>query len=710
MKKIISICLSVILILGLMPQAFATVSENQVTVSTTETTTVEAEDYPYTKGTIQQTEGGAVTDATPLITVKNDDPSASEEEYLYSNLYSTTAFERTHYWEYKFVITQDGDYKIKTRVGKPWIYRMGGLYVTFEDTTIASITNKTTGNAVEWGVFEKEIPLTAGTYTFKVETDEGTGGNHQLFVDYVSVEYVPEVVTQVGGNGIRIEVEDYPKILRTVGENTVKIDANVITEAGSDFSNDKYLKYNAQVSGEVPTTLWEHKVNISTAGLYDIKYKVRKNNNWEGNLTLLIDGETVASVAEGTAGWELVKTSKMLTAGNHTVGIKSYRGNVNAMIYADYIELSPGGVVDVSSSAETIIEAEDYAYSFLDNNGTVTFHTGTVKNDIATASEGEYLFANQGGSIEGAEHYWEVTLNVEQTGIYEILTTVPTLAKYRFYSVKIMLDEDELYSETNANPSYNSDIPQFNEKTVRRYLEAGSYKYRFYVGKGTGGNQQLYLDALKIKPVSTGSSDPDATGFYFGYEAEVFADTPVSVSYTYQGTNPEGSSVLRLMYKDGTEWKVGETKTVSGGTGEIVLSDSLVGKEVKVEFYPVDNTGVMGPLFSENIGVLQRAIYISPTLTKNTTSSRYEASVDIEFNSLTMPLPQVLIIIAQYDANGAMVGYTPLYVDDMARNYSRTKTLNAPFASGATSATLFVWSGTSVTGTVDKAYTDTVTQ
>ena len=698
MKKIISICLSVILILGLMPQAFATVSENQVTVSTTGITTVEAEDYPYTKGTIQQTEGGTVNDANPTVTV--------EGEYLKAQLYSTTAFDRTLYWEYKFVITQAGEYNIKTRVGKPWRYRFHGMHISFGDSQISSISgwdNTTTGDAVTWDVFEKEITLEPGTYTFKVETDEGTGGNHMLFVDYVSVEYIPEVIYTVPESGTKIQAEDL-KVKRSVDSALAPL---IVTDGSAD--GGKYLDSNyGQITNCVTSV--EAKLNVLSAGLYDISIKAKQIAN-ESGYTFSVDDGTAITFSSGTdeTEWKIYKTSAYLTAGEHIIKLSSVGRYGHCRLVADYIELSPGGIVDVSEFTETVIEAEDYAYSFLDNNGTVTFRTGTVKNDIASASGGEYLFADQGGSIEGALHYWEITLDISQAGIYEIKSLISDPTRYRFNSVKIMLGDETLY-ETSTDWPGIVDVT-FEEKAMRKYLSEGQHTYRFYAGKAGNGNQQLYLDALKIKPVLRGSSDPDVTGFYFGYEAEVFAETSISVSYTYQGTNPEGNSVLRLMYRDWTpEWRIGETVIVSGGTGEITLPDSLVGREIKVEFYPVDNTGVMGPLFSENIGVLQRAIYISPTLTKNTTSSRYEASVDIEFNSLTMPLPQVLIIIAQYDASGAMVGYTPLYVDDMARNYNRTKTLNAPFVSGATSATLFVWSGTSVTGTVDKAYTDTVTQ
>lgn len=543
---IISIVLVLTLILSLMPGVVVTASSAKtIEVETEGETLVEAEEnLDCVTATNSRTEPS-------LTTQRIESQNASGGEFLYSQNYDSQGGTRTHYWEYGFKVTQNGVYTVKARVGRPWRYRFHGMTATFGETTVINLSSMTTGNELEWGEYEKDISLTAGTtYAFKIETTCGTGGNHALYVDYVSVtpkELEPpipsenEKVTILSGT-TKIEAEEhtivtnYLKTTASSGEVIEKTEPYCVNVDDDDTIINYNYSWNniTGVAEYYQTVTWTIPIEITKEGNYELEYCANQSAHYHGNLYAVLDGAELVqfeNVAKGTPELITYKTTQTLKKGTHTISVVAKRAwNLNCVLVVDYVSVKlledepepEQSALTVSETETTIIEAEDYAKTYVNDNGTITEYEATIKTDIETASGGEYIFNNKGGTIEGAEHYWEITLDVQKEGVYEFTITIPTLSRYRFHSVKATIGNIELYNESSSWPLYNNEMVEFNDKTIGRHLKAGIYQFRFYAGKGTGGNQQLSFDSLRIKPLLNDEKN-------LKYEYENYVDGNASV-------------------------------------------------------------------------------------------------------------------------------------------------------------------------------------
>lgn len=741
MKKLLSICLSIILVLGLMPSTIATAT-NTKTVATTGTTLIEAEDYPTT----YVNDNGAITayDAN----VKTDVTTASGGKYLYNNKGYKDEGSAEHYWEINLVIQESGTYKFAFSVPALSRYRFYSVKVMVGENELYSETTTWPSYSSDTPSFSeqtKEQYLEAGTYTFRFYVGKGTGGNQQLNFDYVSITPVST------GDGGDTPGDDTPTTPEENSAVTLEATGTTKIEAENKTTVTKYLKTTPMSGGEpsgdptevtelftAPTEtqegdvtvlkynftktstdtenyyqelVWKVPIEVSTEGSYEIEYCANQSGNYHGNLYAVLDGTELTqleSVGSGTPTLVTYKTTQTLTVGTHYVSVIAKRAwNLNCTLVVDYVSITPAAEapkpeapkVTVSSTEETIIEAEDYPTTYVNDNGTITSYDATIMNNVATASGGEYVFNNKGASIVDAEHYWEINLEITTAGVYEITSVIPALSRYRFHSLKIVVGGNEFYSESSGQPSHNSDIPEFREETAQQYLEAGVHSYRFYAGKGTGGNQQLYFDAIKLELIKEDHTPPIASNVSFTETTPGWVGGKVTVTYSYSSSSEEKGSKLQILEKDGEEWKVLSEEVVSEGSGSIDITNAMANKEIKAVFFAVDEYGAKTEVFEKALEIPRREFYIECNFDE---AESYKADVQVDF--FEDGTKDLLIILALYDKTGAMVDYKTEQLNMTSKNvYSKQIEKNH---ADAVSATLFVWSGTSIESANDIAYID----
>ncbi len=481
MKRALLMCLSVILILGVAPVAFA--ETTVIPVAVTGETLVEGEDYPdNAHGTID----GAANEVRKQI---KTDSSASGGEYLFSDNYGSGS-NKTHYWAIDFKIPVDGTYTVKTRIGKVWKSRMHDpVKATFGDAVIVqwkwSDRISDSSEVEELAECEAELQLTKGTYTFKLETAAGFGGNHHLYIDYVSVttKEISETAASVGKMGATLEIEDYPVIKKTLSGTATTAGGEIVS--GSAFSNNQYLRYNEEASG-AQTAAWERKVDISETGEYTLEYYIRRNASKEGKLTLLLDGTKIHTINEGTQGWERISLSQYLTAGEHTLSIQSYSGSEKAQIFADYIKIRP--VTNVSADAQRY-EFEDYAGTY------------SMVTEIDEASEGAVV-----SGYTKTDHSYKIPVSISESGYYDVLYVVNHNSGNSKVKFSLNLGSEFSLPFTNETPegtdldysgsSYRMSLYEYNGMWINKE----EYILETFFENNTDGYISYQLDYIEFKP------------------------------------------------------------------------------------------------------------------------------------------------------------------------------------------------------------------
>ena len=221
--------------------------------------------------------------------------------------------------------------------------------------------------------------LTAGgTYTVKVYPYSIFGAEGEPYITTITIPETDTVMTLKRGKKARIEAEHYAVVKRDVSATTsYHLPAVVSDEA---CSNSGYIKYTAQKTGQ--TASWNFKVNVPAQDSYTINIRVQRNASWCGDLTYLIDGESIGTRGTtSTAYWLTENFTKTLTAGEHTISVSSYMGNVNANIYLDYIELIPTKSSEVKLDSNATIEFEDYPdYVILEESKTSPLSLETLED------------------------------------------------------------------------------------------------------------------------------------------------------------------------------------------------------------------------------------------------------------------------------------------------------------------------------------------
>jgi acid phosphatase type 7 len=197
--------------------------------------------------------------------------------------------------QYDVTVPTKGTYKIQLRVASA----TNGGSISLEPANLAatSVNVAGTGGWQTWTTVMVEIPLNAGTQTLRLNFKGGSG--YLFNLNWFDVTFVSSTV-----NSTRVEAESFTSQSGTQTETT--------TDTGGG-SNVGYIS-----KGDFT----EYKINIATAGTYNIQTRVASATNG-GTINVLINNAALASIAvKGTGGWQTwttLSTTANLSAGEQTL-------------------------------------------------------------------------------------------------------------------------------------------------------------------------------------------------------------------------------------------------------------------------------------------------------------------------------------------------------------------------------------------------------
>lgn len=558
----------------------------------------------------------------------------------------------------------------------------------------------------------------------------------------------PEAVTVPPTGEIYLEGENYPDIVRYVGDTTTMITMpNTRLTADANAKNGSIWRAYANDTG-VAATKGEINmpITVEASGTYYVSFAAHVQGPYYcTNPGLLLDGERFLTlgttvnypVTAVNAEFNLTEVPVYLTAGSHTITYQSLKASSNSNIYMwwDYVRISDASMntKEISNTAETTLKADTLPYVYYEGESGTTAITPTIIQSGVNAwnaygdasyTDGNGLFSNVGAvDIDGNNeyrHYWEVPIRVDTAGRYTVSVAAPKPVQHESQGVKADVitaaETINIYTDEVQKLQTDADkrVVGINAKTV--YLPAGAHKIRVSTRRGSAANNILLLDYVKFTPVYTGSgftAYPDVTGTVFPAQSamvEYLAGTDVPVTYTYTGANAEKDSILRIIYEETEDnWTQYSAQTVNGGSATVTLPDQLKGKNIRLEFIPVDEKGIEGPIFTKEILNLSVALDISADLERNTPNTT--AAVDIKVNSETLGVLYFNAILAFYDADGAMLDMTNQLLAVSKENpVGGTANFRYATPEGTANAKLFVRSATAEDAwDNDKAYIDEIT-
>lgn len=240
-----------------------------------------------------------------------------------------------------------------------------------------------------------------------------------------------------------------------------------------------------------------------------------------------------------------------------------------------------------------------------------------------------------------------------------------------------------------------------------------------YLNLIVGGNAagiSYFLDDFKIEEYDP-TVDPDANKYQFPYAKDVSfsgdeaAGTTMTVDYEFVSDRKEcmeGGSVVRLLKKAGDGWVTLAMNETNWTNAEIDIPNDAAGCDIKIEFVPIDEDGLFGTVYSYEIKNVKKAFDVTPSFTKwDETTGEIATSTHIENNSYSLGEQDMVLILAQYDKNGAMVQVDskPVKVNV---GFSENVAFSTVAAADAKSARMFVWSGTTIEDAGERVYSDSV--
>lgn len=192
-------------------------------------------------------------------------------------------------------------------------------------------------------------------------------------------------------------------------------------------------------------------------------------------------------------------------------------------------------------------------------------------------------------------------------------------------------------------------------------------------------------------------------------EAVSGSELVFTYNYVSEVGNAEGNSVIRaLISEDGKNWGCIGQSIADFGIAGYTIPDSAIGKQLKIELAPMDNTNQMGEIASVELGEVKRSFELVPEITEwDEESGEVAANVHIENNSSTLGELDVVLILAIYDENNTLLN-TEVKHEMIDVGYNEDVKVSAISTAEGAKAILYVWSGTSIADAGAKNYCEPV--
>lgn len=219
-----------------------------------------------------------------------------------------------------------------------------------------------------------------------------------------------------------------------------------------------------------------------------------------------------------------------------------------------------------------------------------------------------------------------------------------------------------------------------------------------------------FVDTADIPVEPEKNIYPRAEDFLLS-RGEVVSGSELVFTYNYVSEvgNAEGNSVIRaLISEDGKNWGCIGQSIADFGIAGYTIPDSAIGKQLKIELAPMDNTNQMGEIASVELGEVKRSFELVPEITEwDEESGEVAANVHIENNSSTLGELDVVLILAIYDENNTLLN-TEVKHEMIDVGYNEDVKVSAISTAEGAKAILYVWSGTSIADAGAKNYCEPV--
>ena len=725
MKKLLAICLTVFMVISLMPAVFAA---DAVTISATGATWFEGESYRtgvvYRKG------------ATGTIT-----SLSTEDKYIASgssfhggkamNRYlslSNPATNSVAYVEIPVTVAADGDYKITlsapqtaTQDTRVYVGDASSNYTKVLETTRAGAD----GAASVPTTFFDSISyahLTTDITKLKFEVTLLKSSGYLMYSwDYIKIE--PKATETVSASETtRIEAENYP-----IYDNSVKNYRNRVIKNDS-YSDGKYIQFYQNTAINTYTQL-DIPFTVAEDGLYTIKTKlahIAASSVIRSNQTIKLDGEELKKLTKpsGTATvWEeIVINNKFISAGKtHTITVLAGADSGYSLMAVDYVEFVPfvSGSVEVPASGALTVQAEDYTKSCINvtkADGTKYVSVLTGSSAAVSGKEGEnYLSVDfNNASYAAGTNTWVLDFTVPVDGNYRIMTSHSGATADHVKSTSALVDGEQLFKDT-TNGVIN--VMQLDVGVVN--LKAGKHTYEF-VAEFKPYNARIALDYVSFKlldmPVDLNETEtvrieaedvslkcdscaiastitydasgnatlnyPDTAHYHPAY-ADFVVNAPVAGDYTFKAyvLNPTNHGHLDLLVNGTVKTGFEDVNSESGWATKAVTIPLNEGENTVTVRVRVENGYTYFGL--DYVEFTKAEEEPEPTVTPDSVSyASGEATVYVNF------VDAGKAIVAFYGADGALVGITSADVEAAGVIEATVTCAAAPTVCKA-----FVWDG-----------------
>ncbi len=375
MKKLLSICLSVVMLLGILSvPAFATETEttesSSVVISATEATRLELEDY-VSYGTLYYTDGTSTAFTLKTQTHANFATgkgmlayytNAKTDKYNYIDVDFEINAEQAGYYNIDFNVSPGGTYSSHTR-----LYINGTNILTASGAT-TMVTNS--------NIVEKQY-LNEGTNTVKIRINKpGTYGTFQARLDYLEFEPWSSAI-DVPASGTTIEMEQFTEGTLTKTDGTTSA-ITLKSETKSYFENNGtgiVMYYTSAKTDGYNYIEYEFELDVEKAGYYSLNLKASKGSTYQCYTRMYIDGSHVLTTGSGSGltTQDNILAKQYLNEGIVPIKIRVSKPTTYGTFQAalDYLKIEPySPVIEIPAEGATI-EMENY------REGLLTYTDGT---------------------------------------------------------------------------------------------------------------------------------------------------------------------------------------------------------------------------------------------------------------------------------------------------------------------------------------------
>ena len=368
--------------------------------------------------------------------------------------------------EYRINVSDSGVYDLVARYASP--NSTGQFSVLIDDVHLVDFTLDSSGDWQQWQSTAKQVNLTAGVHTLKINIGAGGFNLNWLSVveDFVIINPCDDAAVTTLPS--KIEAEDACN------------SRGLLTEPTEDINGGENI-------GWIDNGDWaEYNISVAEQTDFIVNFRVASDETG-GRIELLIDGTVVNGIdVSSTGGWQEWRTLSlplMLSAGNHTVRLNFTSGGLN-MNWLEFVTNNEN--VDPVETGD-LVSGHEYSIQSIASGKML---------DVANVS------TNDGGNV----HQWDFHGNANQVWT---LNSVSDSTLDNVFTLESKNSEKCLDADSGSNNVHQwSCSENENQKWIIEPLSQGGYIIRTYIG-----NELLTVDGANtingsniVTSVATGQS------------------------------------------------------------------------------------------------------------------------------------------------------------------------------------------------------------